>query len=242
MSIVTRAEVLAFLGLGSTVTDPEDGVVNSILLRVDRSVKKFVGYNIEQATYTHFLPATNRAGRGDSDAIYYDKVGNTVVAATVGGTKEGLNLHLPELPLRSVTSVYEDPSAYGGQGTDDFADGTLLTAGEGYFIDLDESGISKSGILRRIGPSWSSKARTIKVTYVGGYTATELQSGIAADIGWATLLALQAAFSKRGVTQGTVESEKLGDYAVKYAIDRPGQLPRASRKLLQPYVSYARFI
>lgn len=242
MSIVTRAEILAFLGKSDNATDNEDGVINAVRARVERSVKKYVGYEIEQASYIHFLPETNRATRNDGVAVYRDVIGTKVVAATIGGTKEGLSLHLPELPLRSVSEVREDPGAYGGQGSSDFPDSTILVAGEDYYIDLGVSGLSKSGVLRRIGPSWSTKARTIKVSYTAGYTATELQSGIAADIGYAALLAIQAAFSKRGDTQGTIESEKLGDYAVKYAIDKPGRIPRASRSLLQPYVRYARFI
>ena len=242
MSIVTRAEVLAFLGKGSNVTDAEDGILQFIRTRVERSVKTYLGYNVEQSTYIHFLPETNRAVRNDGVAIYRDLVGTRVVAATIGGTKEGLNLHVPELPLRSVSEIREDPGAYGGQGSSDFPDSTILVAGEDYYIDLIESGLSKSGVLRRIGPSWSTKARSIKVSYTAGYTATELRSGIAADIAYATLLAIQAAFSKRGDTQGTIESEKLGDYAVKYAIDKPGRMPRASRSLLQPYVRYSRFI
>ena len=242
MSIVTRAEVLSVLGKGSNATDPEDGVINAIRMRVERSVKKYVGYEIEQASYVHFLPETNRATRNDGVAIYRDLVGTKLVAATIGGTKEGLSLHLPELPLRSVSEVREDHGAYGGQGADDFPDGSILVAGTDYYIDFGTSGLSKSGVLRRIGPSWSTKARSIKVSYTAGYTATELQSGIAADIGYATLLAIQAAFAKRGDTQGTISSERLGDYAVQYAIDKPGRMPRASRSLLQPYVRYSRFI
>ena len=242
MSIVTRAEVLAFLGKGSNVTDAEDGILQFIRTRVERSVKTYLGYNVEQSTYIHFLPETNRAVRNDGVAIYRDLVGTRVVAATIGGTKEGLNLHVPELPLRSVSEIREDHGAYGGQGVDDFPDSTILVAGTDYYIDLGTSGLSTSGVLRRIGPSWSNKARSIKVSYTAGYTATELRSGIASDIGHATLLAIQAAFAKRGDTQGTISSERLGDYAVQYAIDKPGRMPRASRSLLQPYVRYARFI
>jgi hypothetical protein len=93
---------------------------------------------------------------------------------------------LPEMPVESITSLYWDPAAYAGQGTDDFASTTLLTAGTDYFLDRDRTGdnYSNSGKVFRIGGVWTGRYRrgldqlyihrepapgVIKVTFTSGY-------------------------------------------------------------------------
>jgi hypothetical protein len=99
-------------------------------------------------------------------------------------------LSLKETPVSfSGLSVYEDTSAYAGQGASDFASTTLLTQGADYHLDrsnLTTSGESRNGILHRVGvwpARWTrdggylSPRRTkwpgvLKVVYTGGYPLT----------------------------------------------------------------------
>jgi hypothetical protein len=65
---------------------------------------------------------------------------------------------IPETPVNSITSVHLDTSGYWGQPTGSFdATQTLLTAGTHYALAYDDpenTGVSKSGRLRRIGGVW----------------------------------------------------------------------------------------
>jgi len=240
--ICDRAEILAFLGKAGNVTDPEDSLLMMLAPMVERSVKGFVGYSVEQATHTHYLPRDRRGGNIDPAVRYYDVRGGRAVGATVGGVAEAAMLLVPELPLRSITNLYEDTSAYAGQGSGDFAASTELTSGDDFYVQYEPAGLCKSGIIHRTAGYWPARNGTVKVVYVAGYTQAELSTGIAADIKLACLLGIQHAFGQRGESAGTIKAERLGDYAVTYAVERAGQMPRQAKKLLQPFVSYGKFV
>jgi len=241
--IADRAEVLTFLGKGSSLTDAEDGFLNMIQPMVELDVQRLLGYSVVQATYTHFLPHRSR-GVQPVGAMGFDVRGGKAVIDQPAGGREDSQLLLPELPVRSVTSVNEDTGAYGGQGSGDFAAASLLTAGSDYWIDQTEDGISTSAILRRIGGAWPSSARSVKVVYVAGYTQAELATGIAAPIKMAVWESIRFQFANRGAGAGAVKSEKLGDYSVTYAAadGKESSIPRAARKRLRPFLSYGRFM
>jgi hypothetical protein len=95
-------------------------------------------------------------------------------------------LLLPETPVESITSLYYDPSAVGGQNTADFDSTTLLVLGDDYFLERDRPGdtYSESGKIRRIGGVWAGRTErglgllgtyrakapgTVKVVYTAGY-------------------------------------------------------------------------
>lgn len=100
-------------------------------------------------------------------------------------------LLLDRRPVHAVTEVRVDPQGGFGQLTDTFGSGTVLTAGQDYFLQIDghdrTQGQSNTGILWRVGQMWGSKLAwqqgllapdrvsaqgTIKVTYKGGYKKT----------------------------------------------------------------------
>ena len=179
--ILDRAEILSYLGLAGTVTTAQDGRLNMLQPMVEDAVKGHLGYRVEQAAHTHYLPASRQTG-SEPEVRFYDAVGGKAIAASVAGSYERKQLLVPELPIRSVASIYEDSTAKGGQGATDFAAGTLLTAGTDYWVDYETNGVGKSGLIYRTNRSWSGIPRTIKITYTAGYTQTELSTGIAAAI------------------------------------------------------------
>ena len=94
-------------------------------------------------------------------------------------------LLLRQRPVQSVASVYLDHGGYFGEASDAFAAATLLTEGEDFVLDLNQAGLSASGILYRIGGDWpailstpggqltgiqQSSLGNIKVTYTAGFT------------------------------------------------------------------------
>jgi len=246
--ILDVAEIAVFLGKGSTLTDAESAFLTMIQPMVERAIKSYCGCNLEpQVSYTHYLPEQRRRG-ANVDIRTWDVRGNNAVAMSAGGVIESQYLYLPERPVRTITSVNVDEGASGGQGADDFA-GDNLTAGDDYWLDVLADGISRSGKLVRQTSYWPATPRSVKVVYTAGYSQAELTydatnrtAGIAADIKMAALIAIQNAFSQRGTDGGEVKSEKLGDYAVTYAIEQASELPKRAKKYLRPYVRYSRFM
>lgn len=231
--IATRTEITNYLGI-----DPsdDDGRLLTFLHGViERRVKDFVQSNIENDDYVHYFPA-------DDDRR------NAFLGITPGFGPDVLKL--PQVPVKSVASVYEDAGAYGGQAAGAWATDTLLTAGEDYFVDFNESGICKTGFVRRIAGRWCSVPRSIKVSYNAGYSAGEL-SGEHSAIKLAAILGVVKAFnecksnrSTDGVgTVGPIISESLADYSVSYSdaqvaamVGMTVDLPRESKLLLEKYL------
>lgn len=238
--ILTDADISTFLRKAATVTDAE---LNALLLvqpAVEQLVKDTVGYDIEQTTHTEFLPERTRNMRRTSVAGE-DVVNNRVVPVVQPMLLEDTYLFLPQLPVRTITNIFQDTSAYGGQGPSDFPAASELTAGVDYFVDYTKAELCKSGKLIKIsGGSWSKRARTIKVVYVAGYTVTELATGIGAAIKHACLLGMQGAFADLGSETGKVRSERLGDWAATYAVEGVTRLPSQAVQKLQPYVRMSR--
>lgn len=215
MSIVSEAEIITRLGLGDTATEADVARVTMLHRLVEAAIKEAVGYSIEQATHIEFLPATDTGGYGAHYEM--ERIGDRIVSFGSGIP----TLQLSELPVRSITSIYEDPGAYGGQASGAFGSSTLLTAGSDYYLDIDRAGICRSGIVRRMGGSWSNVPRSIKVTYVAGYSTSELD-------GLASALPVNAEHFKLAVLEAikdnyeafdassAIKSESLKDYSVTY--------------------------
>jgi hypothetical protein len=217
-NICTTNDVFAYLG--KTPTDAERSLMDLLRPMAEDLVRDYVGYTITSGTYTHFLPESN----GDTGEIeHLDVVNDRVVAEW---SQETDRLILPERPLRTITSIYADAAATFGQGSGDFGAGTLLTAGSDYAIEYTTSGVSWSGIIRKIAGSWPSRAGTVKVTYTAGLSAAEL-AGVTAVRGpkasavrqlrLAAIIAASIAFKQgQAANTGAITSERLADYSVTY--------------------------
>lgn len=248
--IVSLSDALTLLGKTGSATDAEMGLLNMLIPLAEDAVRSFVGYTVTQATYTHFLPQSDFWY--DEGELSFDVVNNRV---TVDADTDTDRLILPELPVRSITSINEDQAARHGQGASDFS-GDNLTSGTDYELMYTDSGISWTGQVRRVNGTWSQRAGTIKVVYTAGLTAAELDSGSVRgpnassvrDIKYAALLAVVKAFHQAITLQpsstgavGAIQSERLADYAVTYARESTVNysmmvdLPMESRQRLQPY-------
>ncbi len=173
----------------------------------ERLAKAYVGSSIVQATYTHYYP-------------------------DISGTRFD-TLRMKEFPVRSITAVYEDPQGYFGQMPGSFAANRLLTAGEQYFMPLDKGGLSWFGHLKRRGftsawgngsACWPVEPGSVKVVYVAGWTADELNGDVddaaldANDIKVAILQAVGAFWQnlqnqQLAIKPGEEVSESLDGYS-----------------------------
>lgn len=249
MAIVTRAEVLQWLGKSDCATAAESALVDMLIPLGESVLKGYVGSQIEQATYTHFLPESDDILDPEPDRL--DVSNNRVVFDVQGATDV---LVLPQRPVRSITSVNEDIAAYGGQGASDFS-GSNLTSGTDYYIDYTASGISWSGNLMRIAGPWSGKRRTVKVVYVAGFTAAEITAGTILgpdertsirNLKYAALITVASAFLEAqrnapGLGAGPVIMERLADYQVQYAeryiqhLSMTTDLPHKAKELVSTF-------
>jgi hypothetical protein len=199
--ICTRAEVLTHLELTSA-TDEEVAAVMLQHRLAEADVKAFLGHSIELQTHTEYLPrldAASYAGNEFDDAEGY--------------VERNSELHVTEMPLRSIVSIKEGEINSAGA----FA-GTALT-GSDYRVAWKRPGFSESGKIMRIDAYWPAGASTVEVVYTAGYSPDELAGaagGInASDIKLAVLAAVKDRYDEsRGV--GAVRSESIEGYSVSF--------------------------
>ena len=225
MSILVSNDVLDWLGKRECATATERAQIATLIPLAEGALEQYLGFVVEQATYTHYLPETDEgfdAAEGGLDVVN----GRVVIEADNGLAM----LVLPQRPVRSVTSVIEDQGSRGGQGSGDFGNASM-TQGTDYYLDNTTSGVSWTGALMRVAGAWPTRRRTVKVVYVSGFTANELTAGTIlgpderssirnlkyAAIITAAAAVLEAQRHQSGLGAGPVIMERLADYQVQYA-------------------------
>lgn len=140
----------------------------------------FLGYSPEQATYTEFLPSvlSERPPLNYGIDVGWDVVGGTAVSRSRTDTVES-GVQLSAVPVRSVVSVYENTGAWTTGEPDGYWPASTLLPASTYRLDMQSPGLCKSGRLVRVYGTWFSNPRSIKVTYVAGYTQTEIDAQFA---------------------------------------------------------------
>lgn len=222
--IVSKAEILTYLGMTSGTSDADSALVTLLHSKVEGTIKRYLGYDPEQTTFVEIVPGGSIYRYVDMSLATYDVIGTSNRAAA--WTVDHDRLQLRHVPVRSITSVYENASAYAGDAPGAFsASAALLTEGQDYYVDWDTTGICRSGMLIRVG-AWPAVPRSVKVTYVAGYTAAEFDGtgGFEADaspIKLAVITQMGKEFSaaKTSVTKGgagVVQSLSLDDYSVSF--------------------------
>lgn len=165
MEIITEDELYSYLG----VQDATDARMRLLLGQLgsyaEHAVRRFVGATLTPASYTHFLP-TEQAPAFVNDSNTPIVRGTSITFGTPAGAAF---LKLYETPVRSITSVHEDPSGYFGDVAGSFAAATALAAGTDFFLEKEISGLSTSGRLFRMGGVWPTELGSVKVVYAAGY-------------------------------------------------------------------------
>lgn len=151
----------------SDFTDIEQAVIAQKIAAVEAAVSRYYVDLSSAATRVEFLPVSDYKILSGSDLASIDVVNGKAVDYFSSSLPNVLQLTYTPVNLAGLV-VNENVGAYGGQATGAFAIGTQLVGGVDYYLDVDTTGVSKSGILRRIYGSWSREARSIKVIYVSG--------------------------------------------------------------------------
>jgi len=243
--IATLGETISYLGMGDTADDAAVGQLQTLKRSAEAAVRRYLGYNVTRATYTHYLPRGNPFDARSSGRLI------SAGGASVRRAWLGPDLVLPQCPLRSITSIYEDTGARFGQTSGAFAAASLLTEGTHYYWPIDAVGFSRLGTVRRIDAYWPSDPGSIKVTYVAGWTSHELHGDTdesekdATQIRLAVLKTMaeywgdkKQAESGADGTPGPIKAESLADYSVTYDTTGYGptvELPPDVKIMLRSY-------
>lgn len=246
--LVSIEDVQTMLGKSLSLTAADLALLSLIQVPVESAIKRHVGCKIEHATNTHYLPARSQTSGSASLSSAWEVYGSRAVRQGRGSQV----LQLPETPVRSITAMYEDPGAMGGQAPNAFPASTLLTQGVDYYVDVSEDGVCRSGrVIRPAG--WSIMPRSVKAVYVSGYTADELAGAPdeaidASHIRQAVLKQMMFEFNsvkQQQGAQGIVVEESLGDYRVQYLREASPDkiaLLDSVKELLSYECNYARLI
>lgn len=250
MSIVVDADIQAYFEVNGFSTSGAATTAFLALIRpaVEAAVKRFLTYDPEQATHVEFHPELNpKPLYGESDFVNsYDKIGSYIAQVNRGGRVNSV-LQLKHIPVRTITSVYENVVAFTtGNPEGDFPAASLLPASY-YRLDISESQLSWTGHLFRNYGNWLGEARTVKVTYVSGLTALELASSKYSSIKLATLVAIAHHWSGQLQRLQTLKNNGMlteakfpGIAGAWKAYEQTTDLlPAECRQMLQPFRSYS---
>jgi len=263
--ILDPSEVMAELGLSSSITDEERMVVNQAIVKAEGAAKKFLRYDPVLRRRTEYYPRYDANIAHRVSIMEVSSVDAYERQLQTGRTTE---LQLSHIPIRTSTAMELRIDYDGRSGAKDgaFGDETIKTEGTDYWANydlLDRNGdkVCSDGLLRSMG-LWPSSAGTVRVVYTAGYTEAELRGEDQPDAEgndvldaspiWTAVLeeakrkVEQVMLRKKGALgwgAGPKTSEQLGDY--RYTIDasmakslygNTMELTDESKMLLTPFM------
>jgi hypothetical protein len=253
MSIVSSQEIGAFIKAAGDITISADqqALLDLATPLLQSKIEKAIGFALIQATYTEYYP--DRQTNSVRDTLSsWDFRGGRMVAQERGGLYDKF-LVLRRLPVRSITSIYDSPGAWDTAGGS-FPASTLLPTNY-YYLDISTSGLCETGRVIRNQGAWSKELRTIKITYVAGYSQDEINSDYG-DLKLALLLAIQSFYlgtvlrsTAGGQGGGLITSTSITDFSVSFAnpaslasfFGSDYTLPIESQRMLSRYVNLAAY-
>lgn len=263
--IVDPSELILELGLSATITDEQRAIVTQSIPKAEAAVFRYLGYNPKQAIRTEYYPVRAMGNRGAKGVWEVDA---TSAFIRQESAVTGDELQVRHLPIRATDSdaanaidLRIDHDGRFGTQSGSFAVSQQETEGTGFWpaYDTEDSGgirICNSGIIRSHG-RWPSNPGSIKIVYVGGYTAGELRGTdgtIDAVPIWSAVVdevrrRVLKVFSQRRHTgagfAGPFVSEGLGDYSyrvdatvLRQLLGGSWDLMMETRQSLDSYVNY----
>ena len=144
------------------------------------SYKGFIGYTSSDrdAAYSYILSAMSAAIKRRTK-VQLEQATYTVIVTPPASQELVLN----QVPVSSITSIHLNPDA-GGQSAN-FTSDYLLDSST-YFLKVDESGYSRSGIVVRVGRLWSGAGLLTSPSIWGG----------AAGYGWGGYVGVGAGLTR----------------------------------------------
>lgn len=240
--MIVGLEEALFL-MGRVDPTPDDRAAVALYLPVAQcNVQDHLGFVVEQTTYTEFYPRAlvDQSGRQPGSELL-DVVGDTAVFMSDSSNRL---LQLDNLPVRSITSIWENPVGHFGDGAFDATH--LLAAGTNYSLVREAAGISRSGLVQRLDGAWSAAPGSIKIIYVAGFSADELASDLYATFKGALIITLADLFDRFKLSEGDMPARQVtsmtlgGGTQMTFVQNRMrGEpVPDEAADMLDPWVSY----
>lgn len=248
MGIVTKAEVLTYLGKASSISEADAALLDMLQPLVEASVRSYLQTELTYQRHVELLPIGQPLGERDQIVEPILRGETIVMLSNVPPGTDALQLkHLPVL-LTDI-EVREDIGAFAGQESGSLGSSTVLTLGTDYYLDVDSSSnMSRTGIVYRYG-RWPTEPRSVQVSYYGGLTASQL-NGMWGDVKLATIVAVahhyQTAKTRQGA-KGPLMSESIGSYSysrdaafVRMAAEGGFDLPPGAKAILMRHRNFGR--
>lgn len=234
--ITTTQDILTWFGLSAL-----DALATAVQQLAEQHVKDHLGWQeIEQRTWTEYLPL--RAGQPYVEDPPY-VVDSAHVQAIPGVYFQPNVIQLRNIPVRSITSLWEDPTGYFGQSAGSFA-APPLVSGADYYLKTEQDGLSWSGHLVRRSFSFPAAPGSMKVQYVAGFSAAELAGRWSvfktAVLATAADLYLRGKAIAIGHFSNIAAESDGGGVSVSYYQNRLAgcPLPDEAVDMLEPYIFY----
>ncbi len=257
--IVRKAELLVFMQKADSLAQEDEALLDLVHPLAESAIASYLQHDLGYRQHTEYLPCgpVTRERQYPLDQTLW-RNGSVVFPSLREGTDI---LQLRHLPVWNVgLEVHEDLIGYAGQSANAFPASTLLVQGTDFFLDIDNPadsptsspssmGISRTGILRRIG-AWPVAPRSIKVTYYGGIDAEHMANdSFGGALKLAALQTIVACYymartQAKSSGKGPYQSETIGKYSYSLgAMVMDGlsiTVPPSARELLQPFRNYGR--
>ena len=229
--IVKDDEVLLELGLATSATSADRGVVAAAINYAEGAVRRYLRYDPVQLQRTEFYPSMNFGN--SSQGSVWESEGNIAYQRQIAAAATD-ELQIRHLPIRSVSSLRVDYDGRSGTRAGSFAVATERIEGEFFWpnydsVDSSGHGVCMDGIIKSLG-RWPTTPGTVKIVYTAGYTDEEFRGSeivIDATPIWAAIVGESVRKAKSifvnqkqtgaGFVGGVMTSERLGDYS--YTID-----------------------
>jgi hypothetical protein len=257
--IIDEGELRMALGIDATISAQERALLTMLHPEAEAAVKRVLRYDPQQRERTEFYPRARPDGHHNPVEGRYESTG--LRAVFVQENVEG-TLVLEHIPVRSVSALRVDYSGRYGQAAGAFPADTAWTLGTDFYLDLEQSGICKSGILIA-ERGWPQIPGSIKVTYTAGYSADEFSgrdttnyvdaSAIKSAVLETFLVSWHRTYATRkktgvGFVPGAFASERLGDYgyslgggASQVLAGLVVDVPPSAKHRLEPFIHYGNY-
>ncbi len=246
-------ELVPLLGTSCKKTDVPK--LRILAPMIEGLVQQYLGFKVAKQTHVEYHP-TNLAVRTRDDNLVdgFEIVGGKVAPRGTRSDRVQNVIALANVPVRSVTDIRENSSAWdSGSNTPSFPDNTIIQDGIAYRVDWKDNDpvlgvVSRTGLIFRRAGAWAWTPRSVRVTYVAGYTSDELdqcapQIKLAVVEGVAHRLRELALMS--GGNSGIVTAEAIDGWSTTYAAPNVSttlggvtQLPASVLKMLEPFKVY----
>jgi hypothetical protein len=225
MAIVQKADVEAYVkACGLPIPPALATLVSLARAAAERALFDYLGYDPQRNTVIEYLPhgTGNNRGDGDASSAGFDMTPSGMVVSRGVGRVARLEMVLTQLPVLSITSVYDNAAAWNVAGGD-WPASSLLPANT-YWLDAPtQGGKVWSGIVYRNAGSWNTVPRSIRVTYESGLTPEELaEDGTYPNFRMAVLTAAAVKLGKIiaqgrvALTGHIVSSVSIEDFAASF--------------------------